>query len=202
MFFEDLVFLFSCDNRNRGIVRLNFDEAACLWKAVKSTKGPILEIGRRHGGSTLLLLAASDDSRQVISVDIDPDHHPLIEQWFAKPEFKNRLSLSTENSSAIKTEKLGLLFIDGDHTFVGVSADVKSHWPELSALDGCAGLAVFHDAVPNPGLDYCGEINHCPGVTDVYERLVAAGCGRVVAQAGSMVVLEKISDLPYGLFDY
>ncbi|MDO8370146.1 MAG: class I SAM-dependent methyltransferase [Candidatus Nitrotoga sp.] len=201
MFFEDIVFLFTCDNRNRGIVRLNFDEAACLWKAVKSTRGPILEIGRRHGGSTLLLLAASDASRDVISVDLDPDHDPLIDEWFARPEFKTRLRLSTENSVVFRTEKIGLLFVDGDHSFLGVSADVKSHWPQLSNFDGFSSFAVFHDAVPNPGLDYCNGINHCPGVMEVCDRLVKAGCGRVLNQAGSILVLEKITDLPDGFFD-
>lgn len=201
MHFEDTAFLFTCDNRNRGIIRLNFDEAACLWKAVKATRGPILEIGRRHGGSTLLILAASDSSREVLSVDFDPDHHPLIEEWFAKPEFSTRLRLSTENSVSFVTERLGLIFVDGDHSFEGVSADVKTHWPQLSTIDNCPGLAVFHDAVPNPGLDYCGEINYCPGVTNICDRLVQAGCGKLLTKAGSTLVLEKISELPDGFFD-
>jgi hypothetical protein len=200
MNFEDTTFLFTCDNRNRGIVRLNFDEAACLWKAVKSTKGTILEIGRRHGGSTLLLLAASDPSREVLSVDLDPAHHPVIEEWFGKPEMVGRLHLSTENSITFLTGKLGLIFVDGDHTLEGVSADVKAHWPQLSIGDNCPALAVFHDALPNPGLDYCGEINYCPGVLEVCEKLIQAGCGRVISKAGSILVIEKLSEIPFGLF--
>src|SRR5207245_8520064 len=35
--FEDLAWIFTCDSRNRGLVRQGFDEAAVLWKAVKAT---------------------------------------------------------------------------------------------------------------------------------------------------------------------
>src|SRR5436190_12142196 len=49
--FEDLVWLFRCDSRNRGIIRQGFDEAALLWKAVKATSGNILEVGRNLAGS-------------------------------------------------------------------------------------------------------------------------------------------------------
>ena len=59
--FEDLAWLFTCDSRNRGLIRQGFDEAALLWKAVKTTTGNILEIGRNFGGSTVLLAVAGPD---------------------------------------------------------------------------------------------------------------------------------------------
>src|ERR1700724_4312253 len=67
--FEDLVWLFTCDSRNRGLIRQGFDEAALLWKAVKATAGNILEIGRNLAGSTVLLAAAAAE-RTVYSVDL------------------------------------------------------------------------------------------------------------------------------------
>src|SRR5437588_2482754 len=66
--FEDLAWLFTCDSRNRGLIRQGFDEAALLWKAVKTTRGDILEIGRNFAGSTVLLAAAAPD-RQIYSID-------------------------------------------------------------------------------------------------------------------------------------
>jgi predicted O-methyltransferase YrrM len=196
MGFEDIAFLFTCDNRNRGVIRMNFDEAACLWRAVARSSGTILEIGRRHGGSTVLLLAASDSSRDVISVDMAPAHNILSESFFAQPAMAVRLKLEVADSRTYKAPPLGLVFIDGDHTFEGVASDVIAHWPQVSLH----GLAVFHDAVPNDGLAYNNEINHCPGVRAVCDALFLAGVARVADSAGSVLVLQKLGELPAGLF--
>jgi len=67
--FENLAWLFTCDSRNRGLIRQGFDEAALLWKAVKSPSGDILGIGRNLAGSTVLLAAASEADRNIYSID-------------------------------------------------------------------------------------------------------------------------------------
>lgn len=196
MNFEDVVFLFTSDNRNRGVIRMNFDEAACLWKAVKSTQGNILEVGRRHGGSTVLLLAASAPDRKVISVDIDPAHHATADMFFARPEVAARVELVVGDSRVPRTEALGLLFIDGDHSYEGAAADVAAHWRQLMPN----GLVVFHDAVQNDGLAHNNEINHCPGVTEVCHRLQARGVATNVVSAGSLLVMKKQAELPADIF--
>lgn len=192
MNFEDLAFLFTCDNRNRGVIRMNFDEAACLWRFVKGTSGDVLEIGRRHGGSTILLLAAAGESRRVISIDIDPAHHPDADAFFAKPTVAGRLDLVVADSRKYRTPPIGIMFVDGDHSYDGTAADVSAHWAQLS-LDG---LAVFHDAVPNLGLAHNNEINHCPGVTSVCNKLTRAGIAEEVETAGSILVVRKRTELP------
>src|ERR1700757_1069080 len=74
--FEDMVWLFRCDSRNRGIIRQGFDEAALLWKAVKATGGDIIEVGRNYAGSTVLLAAASGPSRTIWSIDLRSEYNP------------------------------------------------------------------------------------------------------------------------------
>lgn len=198
MNFEDLAFLFTSDNRNRGVIRMNFDEAACLWRSVTTTTGDILEIGRRHGGSTVLLLAAAKGTRRVISIDIDPAHHPVADAFFALPDVASRVELVVADSRQYRTPGVGLIFIDGDHSYEGASADVFAHWAQLSAGNG---LAVFHDAVPNDGLAFNNVINHCPGVQDVCDRLVRSGSAEVVESAGSVLVLRKLLPISDKLFD-
>ena len=176
------------NNKDRNILRMNFDESECLWRSIKATDGKILEIGRRHGGSTVLIVAAAGPDREVISVDIAPRHLPVPEEYFANTEFSKSLKLITDDSANITTGELGLLFIDGDHSYEGVSKDIKHHWPDLKV----GGLCVFHDAVPNDGLKHVNEINHCPGVTQACKELVDAGKGEEVDKAGSVLVLKKI----------
>jgi len=176
------------NNKDRGIVRLNFDEAECLWRSIKATSGTILEIGRRHGGSTVLIVAAAGADRPVISVDIAPKHHQTSEKYFSDPEFSRSLKLIKDDAKNITTGNLGLLFIDGDHSYEGVKRDIDTHWDSLEI----GGLCVFHDAVPNDGLKHRNQINHCPGVTTACQELVDGGKGQEVDSAGSVLVLKKL----------
>lgn len=196
--FESFSWLFTCDNRNRGIIRQNFDEAALLWRAVQRTKGPILEIGRARGGSTVLLLAASCD-RRVTSIDINPQHHPSAESYFEKVEVSQpgRLSLLKRDSreELSSGSEFGMLVIDGDHTYEGVRADVTVHWGTLRS-HGAPPLVVLHDAVPNAGLSYQERHNHCEGVRRLCAELVAHGSAVLCDSAGSSAVLRKTGDIP------
>ena len=198
--FEDLVWLLTCDNRNRGILRMNFDEAAIIWRSVQATTGTILEIGRRHGGSTCLLLTASG-SRKVMSVDIAPEHAPASDAFFARPENRSRLELIVGDSRlAIPGQSYGFIFFDGDHSYAGLRGDVLAHWNFLTSLDGFPALAAFHDAVPNPGLDYEGKENFCEGVQRVCEALVSSRCAEIVGSAGSVLVLRKLAGVDPSVF--
>jgi len=209
--FEDLAFLFACENRNRCILRMNFDEAALLWKAARATHGDVLEVGRRYGGSTVLLATAASD-RQVTSVDLAPEHHPVAEAFFARPENARRLRLLVGNSRApMKDRAFGFALIDGDHTSEGVLADVEAHWPSLRGV--APVLCAFHDALPNTGLrpdlgpeaiadaarrhvDDSRLTNHFIGIECLCRELVDAGVATVWGEAGSMQVLTKIGELP------
>jgi predicted O-methyltransferase YrrM len=196
---ESMSWLFQCDNRNRGIVRQNFDEAALLWRTVRATGGPILEVGRRHGGTTVLLLEAAGE-RPVTSIDIAPDHHPAADAVFKQvtdSQPGRLLLLTTDSRKPLADEQcFGMIFIDGDHSYEGVRADTVAHWDTLQSHDGREPLVVYHDAVPNAGLKHEGRINHCEGVESLVHELVEAGCADVVAAAGSSLVLRKKAELP------
>lgn len=196
--FADLAWLFTSNNQNRGILRQNFDEAALLWRAVRASRGAIPEIGRRHGGSTVLLIHASA-GRRVTSVDLAPAHNEACEAAFRKitSDDPHRIELVVGDSrKPMNGRTWGFMFIDGDHTYEGVKADVCAHWNELRESDSVAASIVFHDAVPNDGLSYANQPNHHEGVKLVCEELVAAGCAKKVGSAGSSLWLEKIADLP------
>ncbi|HLC13421.1 MAG TPA: class I SAM-dependent methyltransferase [Chthoniobacterales bacterium] len=219
--FHELVWLFQCDSRNRGIIRQGFDEAALLWKAAKATTGDILEIGRNQGGSTALLAAASID-RAVYSIDIRDRTHAAVRDFLQRPQINGRVHLLLADSrQAIPGRTFGLLFIDGDHSFEGVLADTIAHWNALRAAGRFPALAAFHDALPNENFRWRdshrkvhqlltraknllrrkkkGEIarDYEEGVYRVCHKLIELGCAEPwAAAAGSMFVLRKLRDLP------
>lgn len=185
--FEDMVELFNCSNKNRGVVRLNFNEAALLWKAVLWSDRAILEIGRMYGGSTALIKGAAGP-RRVVSIDME-------NRLSVDPELIKGVEILVGDSSKPIAGHWGLLFIDGDHSFEGCLKDVKAHWDNVVE----EGLVAFHDAMPNDGIQKAGGekhlLNYCVGVKKVVDRLLSQGVAIEVAQAGSMIVLEKTGEL-------
>jgi predicted O-methyltransferase YrrM len=215
--FEDVVWLFCSDSRNRGIIRQTFEEAALLWKAVKATDGDILEIGRNYGGSTVLLAAASTATRVIWSIDRNPKYDARCQEYLSGCQNKDRVHLLVADSRmTLPNVTFGLLFIDGDHSFDGVLADVIAHWNALKKQ----GLAVFHDAVPNQNFKWRDENRNLhrfwirlknkfrtrkkpeiapdyeTGVFAVCETLIHAGLAERCSEAGSMLIVRKFADLP------
>ena len=220
--FEDLAWLFRCDSRNRGIIAQGFDEAALLWKATRATAGDILEIGRKRAGSTVLLAAAAP-GRLIYSLDLRLRPNPLCREYLERPGNRERVQLRVANSrESLPGMHYGLLFIDGDHSFEGVLADVVAHWNSLKEAGDRPGLAVFHDAVPNRNYEWRDAhrrgkrfwirlknrfrsekkpeiaLDYAVGVNRVCRKLVDDGLAESWGSAGSMLVLKKRADLPSG----
>ena len=222
---EDLAWLFTCDSRNRGLIRQGFDEAALLWKAVKATAGNILEIGRNFGGSTVLL-AVAGPGREIYSIDNRSHEDSACKSFLTRPENKQSVHLLvTDSRKTLPDVSFGLLFIDGDHSFEGVLADVLAHWNSLQSGNGKIALAAFHDALPNDNFkwrDADRRLNrfwtrlknkfrrrqkpevapdYSPGVLRVCDELVRQGAAAKWRSASSMLVLQKLRDLPAGFGD-
>jgi predicted O-methyltransferase YrrM len=225
--FEDLVWLFQCDSRNRGIIAQGFDEAALLWKAAKATAGNILEIGRKRAGSTVILAAATGDTdRAIYSLDLRLRPHPRCKDYLERPANQDRVQLRVANSrQPLPGVIYGLLFVDGDHSLEGVLADVRAHWNALEDVDGKPGLAAFHDALPNNNYKWRDEHrrlnrfwtrlknkfrsqqkpeiaqDYSVGVNRVCQKLIDEGLASQWGAASSVLVLRKLADLPADFCD-
>lgn len=178
MDFQDLAWLFSSHESNRGIIRLNFDEAALLWKAVMQTAGSILEIGTRFGGSALLLSAAGGPFRLVTTIDIDPQISPKVQRMLERRPITVLRQNSRDSLPDNVDQVYGMAFIDGDHTYEGVKTDIDQHWGRIRVK----GLVAFHD-----------HYESHPGVMRVVGELLESEQAETWRdQAGSMRVLRKL----------
>lgn len=191
--FEEAAWLFTSNTTNCGLLRQDFNEAALLWKATRSSQGSILQVGRRYGRSTVLLLMAGDN-RHVTSIDINPCHLPESDEYFQRPEVASRLTLLSENSRVPVLGTFGFMFLDGD-TYDGVKADVIAQWDSLQPFENSQPTVVFHDAVPNTQ-GQSGRSTHHDGVRDVCNELVECGAAETIEAAGSSLWMRKLSDLP------
>jgi len=152
--FEDLDFLFTSSQLNHGIASLRFDEAALLFRTVRSL-GPatIAELGRFKGGSTFLIAVAMAPGSELWSYDLHLE----------PPAGATGAELDRELTSALGRYELegvqvvvgdtrtaeppprpvDLLFVDADHGYEGARADFD-RW---GALLRPGGHVLFHDAV-------------------------------------------------------
>src|SRR6059058_900993 len=69
--FEDLAFLFSSNQLNHGVASLQIDEAALLFSLARDVReGPVAEIGRFKGGSTVIFASALAEGVELWSYDL------------------------------------------------------------------------------------------------------------------------------------
>jgi hypothetical protein len=159
---------------------------------------------RRFAGSTVLLAEASggaEGTRPIVSIDIDPAHHVYSEKYLSQEGVRERVDLRVADSRVRlgDHERFGLIFIDGDHSYEGVLADTVAHWSSLDRIGGAPAIAVYHDALPNSGLDHDPtKLAHAPGVLRLCEELLASGAAVRREEAASMLATEKRSELPDG----
>jgi predicted O-methyltransferase YrrM len=149
--FEDLAFLFQSTQLNRGIVSLDFDEAAYLWQLARGL-GPatIVEIGRYRGGSTLLLAAAMDPGARLVSYDLHvkggggPERDRELAAVLERTRLAERVELVVGDSATSPQPDgpCALVFVDGDHSYEGVRRDYLRWRPMLPP----GGHLLFHDA--------------------------------------------------------
>jgi predicted O-methyltransferase YrrM len=156
--FEDLAWMFESNPTNKGLLLLEFDEAACLFRLARSKPAArILEIGRWCGGSTFLFAVASDQNSIVTSIEIAPQDDELLQTALKKNNLAHKVELLVANSqeAAAGLDSYDLIFVDGDHSYEGVAPDYE-HWKKAAkpgghlAFHNAAQGRLFTDAAAGP----------------------------------------------------
>ena len=190
--FEDLAFMFSSNQLNHGVASLQIDEAALLFRLARDLEtGPVAEIGRFKGGSTIVFASALPTGVELWSYDFhvalrpDMPGEQLDEELRAALERfglagKVHLLVADSRTAEPPPGELVLLFIDGDHSYEGAKADFD-RW---SAFVRPGGHVLLHDAV-----DTGGYGNVYPGVARLVGE-IGAGWDRQPG-AGSIAHFVK-----------
>ena len=190
---------------NRHLIRLDKNEASLLETFCNEALEGIVEIGRMYGGSTYLVCESS--SVPVVSIDMVNNVESALDlynkhyQQFAESCLNgsmrlfngltrfvenNRLILINLPSQNVKLQhNYDVLFIDGDHEVEGVKLDIVNYWGNLTKY------ALFHDY----------QFSNDKGIEWAVDELIGSGCCNVIEQQGSMLAIEKTSEIPHSLLD-
>lgn len=161
---EDL--FYSGHPMGRGICRLDPPEGKFLHDSLRSLGASrVLEVGRFAGGSTLLMAAALGPGGLITSVDRDPRCDDVLLATLKRWGWDDRVELLVGDSRTMPHEgrEFDALFIDGDHTYDGVRADLE-HWEPALRV---GGHVFFHDDADRPAIcgvhRFCRELEARPG---------------------------------------
>lgn len=132
-------------------------EAAYLYRLARQ-KGPLVEIGCLHGRSTAILLqAAKIFGAKVTSVD---PFLPTPNTMFSSQAFwRSNLNevglvpqqiyeLMSEDAAPLYKDEIGMLFVDGGHTYEDVKTDIAFWAPKVKLNGIIAFHDMFHYAIP------------------------------------------------------
>jgi predicted O-methyltransferase YrrM len=124
-------------------IRLDPWEADYLFGVARLARKGIVEIGRKHGGSTFLLACANQDV-PIWSIDKKPADDEKLMELCRGVGVGGNLELLTGLSQEVPPDATGefdLLWVDGDHRYDGVVGDLERWFPPLAP----GGHVVMHD---------------------------------------------------------
>lgn len=177
--FESLTCLFTCGPENRGLLRMDFDEAAALYTEAKKAHFAV-EIGRKHGGSAMLISSAMQDGR-LLSIDKAPPPHDLDKMLGPNVELVTGDSLTVP----LPDKSVDFLLIDGDHTYQGAKADFNRWGPLVKE----AGTLVFHDmAATRP------NATQLPNLAKLRDEILAKAPFHLTHEVGSLSFFRRNED--------
>lgn len=127
-------------------------EGLCLYGLARRAArlGAVVEIGSYKGRSTWFLARALDDvgsSWPVVAFDphlegTQDDFHANLARTGIAARVEAHAAFSHDEAPAFD-RPIGLLWIDGDHTYTGVRRDFEDWFPKLAL----GGWLAFHDTV-------------------------------------------------------
>ena len=121
--------------------------------------GIIVNIGTEHGAS-LVCLRTGNENCHIVGIDLDNTKAPID----LDVQFVTADSAQYYETAAQWMNSVSVLFIDGDHTYEGVKADIQ-----YASLVKLGGYMIFHDCYDfaQPVLENGSRQVHLlvPGVT-------------------------------------
>jgi predicted O-methyltransferase YrrM len=143
----------------------------------------VLEIGTSNGGTLFLLSRVATEDACMISIDLPLGAYGGGYPAWKRPFYKSfaqkgqtirliradshKPVTQEEVAAILQTNKIDLLFIDGDHTYGGVKKDFEMYEPFVRV----GGMIVLHDIVSHRREHDCGVDKYWDEIKKNHEHL-------------------------------
>jgi cephalosporin hydroxylase len=160
---------------------LKDEERECLYYAACLCQSRVLNIGVEMGASVAALHTGNPYFLDAIDID-------LSNLDFAKDDLPGVIFIEADSHTYDFSDRTyGLIFIDGDHSYGGVKADIENILPQLEK----GGTVIFHDCY-----DYADPTavhRLCPGVNQAVEEWYEANFSEFteLESVGTMRIFSK-----------
>ena len=151
----------------------------------------IVEIGVRHGMSTMALLAAAQDiGGKVFSVDIDfcKTAHSRARLFELEDYWKFFRMPSRDFIAGWTDGPIYLAFIDGDHRLGGVWEDFSGLYPHVKQ----DGLILLHDTFCTPEVSKREGIDVAAFVTELFNSLTYCTESVTLPYCNGLTIIRKL----------
>ena len=131
----------------KNFIRMCPWEAEYVFRVAQLAKHNVVEIGRMMGGSTMLLAGATPHKIKSIDIANTPGAKKKMNKLrsyikdFGIDNIDLYIADSQKTPLADGRFKYDVVFIDGDHSYEGVLADMQNWWDNLEP----GGHYIFHD---------------------------------------------------------
>jgi predicted O-methyltransferase YrrM len=139
----------------------------------------VLEIGSQGGGNLFLLSKVAAPDARILSIDLNFSPVQMASYPSLASPTQRLTCFKGDSSSAemlrrvqawLGSDRLDFLFIDGDHSLAGVTADYRAYAPLVAP----GGLIAFHDIVPDHTTRHGRKTIACAGDVPIFwEQLKA-----------------------------
>lgn len=125
----------------KEFIRLCPWEARYIHAVASTARKDIVETGRYYGGSTLVLASAT--RQNIHSFDFDPKDDDTLSGFINELQLDNiKLYLHDSTDKSVSNNiDYDVVFIDGDHSYEGVYADLEAWYDNLAR----GGHVLLHD---------------------------------------------------------
>lgn len=177
--------LFHVGPLNRGLIRMDIDEAMLLYRSVAALHNPVgVEVGRNMGGSTFLLAQAVKNGK-IHSIDIAPKDDVGLSHGLRHAGLLSKVELIVGDANEVEVGgTFDFAFIDGDHSYESAKKDMERWAPRVKI----GGLVIFHDMASTRAGSTQWE-----DLLRLRQEIIDNGALQLVEEAGSLSVFQKVT---------
>jgi len=161
-------------------------EARLLYKmSEKFCNSTIVELGRKYGGSTVVMAAAinrQNGTGHIYSIDITDDHYQTAKDFIKSMKMDSYITLIKGNTQDYPNDHTikdaGFVFFDASHDFDSINKEFNTWFPVIQIN----GFMIVHDY----------NMDKHPGITKAVNKFLKEKPVKLIERVNRSALIQKL----------